>query len=40
MRALTWPLRLARRLALSLRLHADPVLRYTWRRCWCRAGEL
>lgn len=29
-----------RRLMLSLRLHADPVLCYTWRRAWQRAGEL
>lgn len=29
-----------RRLILSLRLHADPVLGYTWRRAWRRAGEL
>lgn len=29
-----------RRLMLSIRLHADPVLRYTWFRAWRRAGEL
>ena len=29
-----------RRLILSLRLHSDPVLGYTWHRAWRRAGEL
>ncbi len=29
-----------KRLDLALRLHADRVLRHTWRRAWRRAGEL
>lgn len=36
MRALTWPLRFARRLALAVRYHI--ALRYSWHLAWVKTG--